>query len=349
MNYLLTIFIESLFFVSLKLFTVESLSGISGISCKSNLSPACWSQAARIDVDCFLFDEEDVMSWVSIDYDKCTNCCICVLRCERCFTQKKDTVTAQADENCCNLCGHCVSLCPTGAIVHHKMDMGNFPGIDEPITYKTEQFIQFIRERRSHRHFTKKNIPRNLLEQLIDAVRYAPTGSNDQNVEIMIVENPERIRRLSELTVDYFDRVGAAYAEQLERIHKGDEEIPQNLSLMEKFVRYRERMLLARGKGLDAIFYNAPAVIIFHSTIYGTTAKDNCVIASTTMGLLARTMGLETTYIGLLEIASRSYQPLIDELSLPKGNQVFSVLIAGYPKLNYLRTVDRRPIKTRWE
>ena len=67
------------------------------------------------------------------------------------------------------------------------------------------------------------------------------------------------------------------------------------------------------------------------------------------MGLLARTVGLETTYIGLLEIASRSYQPLIDELSLPKGNQVFSVLISGYPKLNYLRTVDRRPIKTRWE
>jgi nitroreductase len=163
------------------------------------------------------------------------------------------------------------------------------------------------------------------------------------------VDNRERIRRLSELTVDYFDRVGAAYAEQLERIHKGDEEIPQNLSLMEKFVRYRERMLLARGKGLDAIFYNAPAVIIFHSTIYGTTAKDNCVIASTTMGLLARTMGLETTYIGLLEIAARSYQPLIEELSLPKGNRVFSVLIAGYPKLRYLRTVDRRPIKTRWE
>jgi ferredoxin len=185
------------------------------------LFPACWSQAARIDGDCFLFDEEDVMSWVSIDYDKCTNCGICVLRCERCFTQKKDTVTVQADENCCNLCGHCVSLCPTGAVVHHKMDMKNFPDIDEPIT--------------------------------------------------------------------------------------------------------------------------------FHSTIYGATAKDNCVIASTTMGLLARTMDLETTYIGLFEIAARYDQPLIDELSLPKGNRVFSVLIAGYPKLRYLRTIDRRPIKTRWE
>jgi nitroreductase/NAD-dependent dihydropyrimidine dehydrogenase PreA subunit len=296
-----------------------------------------------------LIDEEDVMSWVSIDYDKCTNCGICVLRCERCFTQMEDFVAVQADENCCNLCGHCVSLCPPGAIVHHKMDMGNFPDIVKPITYKPDEFMQFIRERRSHRHFRKKRISRKLLEKLIDAVRYAPTGGNDQNVEIMVVEHPERIRRLSELTVDHFDRLGSGYVQQLERIRTGDEETPENLSVMEKFVRYRERMLRAREKGLDPIFYNAQAVIIFHSTIYGTTSKDNCVIASTTMGLLARTMGLETTYIGLFEIAARSCQPLMDELSLPKGNRVLSVLIAGYPNLRYLRTIDRRPIKTRWE
>ena len=289
------------------------------------------------------------MNWVSIDYDKCTNCGICVLRCERCFTKKKNTVSVQADENCCNLCGHCISLCPTVAIVHHKMDMDNFPDIDEPITFKPEEFIQFIRERRSHRHFRRKHIPRKDLEQLIDAVRYAPTGGNDQNVEIMVVENPERIRRLSELTVEHFDHVGAHYGEQLKKIHKESKEIPENISLMQKMVRYRERMRQARKKGLDPIFYGAPAVIIFHSTIHSVTAKDNCVIASTTMGLLARTMGLEMTYIGLLEIASRFYQPLIEELSLPEGHQVFSVLIAAYPKLNYLRTVDRRPIKTRWE
>lgn len=289
------------------------------------------------------------MSWVSIDYDKCTNCGICVLRCERCFTQKKDTVTVHADENCCNLCGHCVSLCPAGAVTSDKMDMGNFPEIDEPVTFHPEQFIQFIRERRSHRYFIKKPIPRKLLEHLIDAIRYAPTGSNEQNVEIMVVEYPERMRRLSELTVDHFVRLGAGYSQQLKRIRKGEEEIPENLSVIEKVVRYRDQMLRAREKGLDPIFYNAPAVIIFHSTGYGTTSKDNCVIASTTMGLLARTMGLETTYIGLLEIAARSYQPLQDELSLPKGNRVFSVLIAGYPKLRYLRTIDRKPIKTRWE
>jgi nitroreductase len=79
------------------------------------------------------------------------------------------------------------------------------------------------------------------------------------------------------------------------------------------------------------------------------TPKDNCVIASTTMGLLARTMGLETTYIAVFEGAWKGYKPLRDELGLPENHQVLSVLVIGYPKIKYLRTVDRKPIKTRWE
>ena len=72
------------------------------------------------------------------------------------------------------------------------------------------------------------------------------------------------------------------------------------------------------------------------------------LIASTTMNLTARTMGLEATYIGLFEFASKSYEPLIEELGLPPGHEVFSVLIMGYPILRFLRTVDRKPIKIKW-
>jgi hypothetical protein len=43
------------------------------------------------------------------------------------------------------------------------------------------------------------------------------------------------------------------------------------------------------------------------------------------------------------------YEPLSKELGLPPRHQVYSVLIMGYPKLKFLRTVDRKPMKTRWE
>ena len=110
----------------------------------------------------------------------------------------------------------------------------------------------------------------------------------------------------------------------------------------------RDQMQEAKEAGLDTVFHNAPAVLIFHSPAATSAPKDNGVIASTTVTLTAMTMGLESTYIGVFEAAS-TYRPIIKELGLPAGHKVFSVLIMGYPSLKYLRSVDRKPIKVRWE
>ncbi|MBW2623051.1 MAG: hypothetical protein JRD68_09120 [Deltaproteobacteria bacterium] len=59
-------------------------------------------------------------------------------------------------------------------------------------------------------------------------------------------------------------------------------------------------------------------------------------------------MGLESCYIGLFEPAANAYPLLIEELALPANHQVLSVLILGYPRMKYLRTVDRKPIPVRW-
>lgn len=289
------------------------------------------------------------MNWVLIDYEKCNHCGICMIRCARCFSKKDDQIIVQADANCCNLCGHCVSLCPTDAIVHHKLDMDNFSEVGEPITFETDEFIKFVRQRRSHRHFKDKQISRQDLETLIETTGYAPTGSNVQTVEIIVVQNPERIKKLSDLTIDFFDHAGAKAGQKIEKLKAEGKDTPEKIQAMESTMKYRDRLVLARKTGFDPIFYKVPALIIFHSPVQTSTPKDNCVIASTTMGLLARTMGLETTYIGLFEAASKTHQPLIDQLELPAGNQVFSALLIGYPKLKFLRTVDRKPIMTRWE
>jgi len=285
-------------------------------------------------------------SWVTIDKEKCIACGICLMRCPLVFSTKDDEMEANADADRCNLCGHCVSLCPTDAIVHSKLDMDNFGEIDEPVTFEPDTFIQFIRQRRSHRHFKDTAIPREDLEKLVDTCRYAPTGSNVQGVEILVVQDPEKRQRLSDLTLDFFEDFGAHAAEAAEKLKAEGQPLSE---FLKKSLRYRDRLGYARKMGFDAIFYWAPAVIIFHSAQGPSSPKDDCVIASTTMGLTARTMGLESTYIGLFEMASKGYEPLIEELALPPGHEVYSVLIMGYPRLKFLKTVDRKPIETRWE
>jgi nitroreductase len=229
------------------------------------------------------------------------------------------------------------------------MDMDNFKEISKKEIIKTNDFIQFVRERRTHRHFMKKKIPKKDLEKLIDTVRYAPTGGNDQTVEIILVQSPEKRKKLSDLAVDQVAAAGAELSRKLEELKAGNKGTREERLQIENMVNFRNFLVQAKKTGHDPVFYEAPAVAIFHSTVETVTPKDNCVIASTTMGLLARTLGLETTYIALFENASKASQPIRNALELPEKNQVFSVLVIGYPKFKYYRTVDRRPIRTRWE
>lgn len=289
------------------------------------------------------------MSWVSIDQDRCDACGLCVARCMLCFRNKGGEITVHADQDNCNLCGHCVALCPTEAIVHHQMDMGNFLETDDRVKYDTSDFVQFIRRRRSHRSFKNKKIPHGDLETLVDLCRYAPTGSNRQTVEIIVIEDKEKIRRLSDLTVDYFEKGIDRIEKKAQEVQAAGREIPENLQSMFGMVHTLKRVVTARRSGFEVIFHKAPAIMIFHAPTSTSTPKDDCVIASTTVVMAAMTMGLETCYIGLFEFAANTYPPIIEELKLPHGHKVFSVLILGYPKLKFLRTVDRKPMRVRWE
>jgi len=289
------------------------------------------------------------MTQVSINYDTCSNCQICVQTSQRCFSKKGDLVKVEANETTCVLCGRCVAICPSGSITHHTMDMNNFPEVGRRRAIDTDDFTQLIRERRSHRAFVNKPVPRQDLERLIDTVRYAPTGHNDQTVEIILLQNPQRRKTLSNLVVDFMALGRKKAAEELENLKAAGKATPEQLVELQSRVEFLGFITQARDEGRDPILYEAPAVAIFHSTTRSVTPKDNCVIAATTMGLFARTLGLETTYIALFEAAANAYEPLKKELGLPDEHRVFCVLVLGYPKVRYLRAVDRKPIKTTWE
>ncbi|MBW2061378.1 MAG: nitroreductase family protein [Deltaproteobacteria bacterium] len=289
------------------------------------------------------------MSWVSIEEDKCTDCGLCVAACMRCFTDNDGEIIVDANETNCNFCGHCVALCPTMAITHHKMNMDGFIEFDEDVQFDTSRFIQFIKKRRSHRSFKDKEISEKDLKTLVDVCRFAPTGSNVQTVEIVVVREPERIQKLSDLTVDFFKEMIDEVEQRAANLKAEGKNLPEDLEFALQTLEGRNRLILAREAGIDPIFHKAPAVMIFHSPQLTSTPKDNCVIAAQTVVLLAMTMGLETCYIGLFEAAANAFPPLMKELNFPAGHKVFSVLVLGYPRLKFLRSVDRKPIKVRWE
>jgi nitroreductase/NAD-dependent dihydropyrimidine dehydrogenase PreA subunit len=289
------------------------------------------------------------MIQISINKETCTACGICAEVMPRCIENRDGEITPIADDRTCVLCGRCVAVCPTSSIVHRTMDMENFLEVSRNPLISSTIFKQFVRERRSHRAFLDKKVPKELLEELIDAVRYAPTGHNDQSVEILLIQDGRMRKRASDMVVDFMGHGRSKVAADLEKLKAGGKATPDQLKELEGTLEFLDFIAQARNEGRDPILYDAPAVAVFHSAAKSITPKDNCMIAATTMGLYARTFGLETTYIGLFEPAANLYEPLKKELALPADHKVFSVLVLGYPKITYLRVVDRRPIKTRWE
>lgn len=286
------------------------------------------------------------MSWIEIDTDVCNECGTCVTICGRgCFTMIDDVVEARADASNCNRCGHCVAICPTAAIAHTQLNMEEFVELDNADDISTEQLIRFIRKRRSHRHFQDRKVPWETLMKLVDVCRYAPTGSNAQTVEILMVTDREKIRRFSELAVDYFRQTLLQAEKEVAEWEATGAAMPPALIRAKARIPMSRRHVAAWNAGRDPILRAAPAVLIFHSTPHSSTPKDDCVIAAHTVTLTAMTMGLETCYIGLLEMAAKESPALMAAIDLPPGNEVYSVLIIGYPKFQFARTVARKPIR----
>lgn len=290
------------------------------------------------------------MNWVLISNEKCNGCGLCLTRCTGCFSHKNGQILVKANQDTCNMCGHCISLCPTDAITHQMMDMSNFPPVDTNVIPNSMIFTKFIRQRRSHRHFKKKPIRKKDLETLIDICRYAPTGSNRQGVEIKVIQNPERVKYLSELSINYFIDIIKQIESQVEQIEKEGKPLPNDLDFLYSNTKRYKPFIMDRESGTDVIFRKAPCVMIFHSSSQSsTTPKDDCVIAAHTVSMLAITLGIQTCFIGLFTAAANAHPPIMNALSLPPDNSVHSVLILGYAKLNFLRAVDRKPIKVTWE
>ncbi|MEW6187313.1 MAG: nitroreductase family protein [Thermodesulfobacteriota bacterium] len=288
------------------------------------------------------------MSWVTIDQELCNGCGMCAKRCPRCFTINDGVVSAQADEDCCNLCGHCVALCATSAITHQRMDMENFPPLGKPADLSSDEFIRLVRRRRSYRSFRDKPVPREDIEKLIEMCRYCPTGSNMQSLQIEVVTRREKIKELSDRTVDYFMEAIEQVTKKIQKLGAQGKEIPPELMERKAFVERYSRLGLAKQMGVDPILHNAPLVMVFHSPPNPSTPKDDCVIAAQTVVLGAMTLGLGTCYIGLLTNAALNSPAVYQALGLPEGNTPYCVLVLGYPKLRFQKAVDRKPLQVQW-
>ena len=100
------------------------------------------------------------MGLLIIDQDKCKKDGICAKECPMAIIKLKDEeslpILVPGGEDICNSCGHCVAVCPNGALSHERVPMADSPLIEKDLEINEEQAVQFLRSRRSIRFFKKQ-------------------------------------------------------------------------------------------------------------------------------------------------------------------------------------------------
>lgn len=184
------------------------------------------------------------MEYISIDGLKCNCCGICVETCGAHIFALGDLGVQTRREETCIACGQCVAVCPLDAIRHKGLNIQDFLPVREDLKVSPEQIYHFLRARRSVRTFEPREVPREMMERPVDIGRYAPTGTNIQDVEFIVIQHPTQIAKLSRMA-------GIFYGRYLRKLEKSKEPVPYHTARrMDAFRLYYQHAL----EGKERIF-----------------------------------------------------------------------------------------------
>lgn len=266
------------------------------------------------------------MSLFTVDEKLCARDGICAMECPAFVIEMKDsgsfpTVTDGGQARCIN-CGHCVAVCPHGAISLARMPVDSCPPIDMKLALDEEHAEQFLRSRRSIRTYKKEDVDARTLNRLIDMARYAPTGSNSQLVQWLVVPAREKVVELTGLAVDWMRST-----------------VKENNPVAEAY--QMGGIVRAWDNGIDIISRGAPALVIAHGPESYPLMTIDSAIALSYLDLAAPSLGLGSCWAGFFMMAAGYWPPLAEALQLPEGHSSFGAMMVGYPKFKYQRLVER--------
>ena len=269
------------------------------------------------------------MSIVQVNEQTCTKCGVCVSTCQLGFIDMKEgEYPCQVSESeRCATCGICAAICPNGSIEHQYMPLETLPSINPSLKVNFDQMSQLLKSRRSIRAYKNTPVPREVLTSLIDAVRYAPTAGNMQEVKWLVIDDAERLKRLRE--------VGAKFwIESLKKVPNYDE-------VVDIFIKRKE-------SGYDIIFHSAPAVVVTYAEENNTMASIDCTIALSYFDLAANSVGLGCCWLGFFSFDANNYPPIKEMIALPDGYQFYGCMTVGYPKYHFSRIPLRNSSDITW-
>lgn len=170
--------------------------------------------------------------------------------------------------------------------------------------------LDFIKSRRSTRKFKNETVPTELIEQVVEAGRYAPSGGNSQSTHFIVIEKKEVLDKLADFAKTEFAK----------------------MEIQPDTYKSLVNSITASKNGNYVFHYNCPVLIVTaNKKNYGNNIAD-CACALENMMLMANALDLGSVWINQLRWLNENPVLLaaMREIGLKDDERVYGALALGY-------------------
>lgn len=203
--------------------------------------------------------------------------------------------------------------------------------------------IEAIKRRRSARSYKPDPVPREMIEAIIDAGNWAPTGLNQQCWRFVVVEEDAFRRKLAAAALPTWQKAIDSWI--------GSQNDQIRAYLTDLFSRclgwppqpYEE--MLRRGRDLaEGMYWGAPVIIFCIGT--AAHAAQECAMVCQNMMLAATALGLGSCCVGFGSHVTHD-EEIVEALELKDNEKIYGPIVVGYPEI-YPDAPPKKPPAIKW-
>ncbi len=274
---------------------------------------------------------KDTLDFV-VNAEKCIRCGKCTADCQNRAIEpdpvtKLPRVAPDGGSDRCMHCRHCLMICPAGAIsVDGVKPEDCLPSCQVLPSY--DAMVDLIRSRRSVRNYKQKNVDKKILADLLDAMRYVPTGVNFHQLHFAVIDDID-------VMSTYRRKIYRKVRELFEAGNLPEDQKQRFSNIYHQF-----------NEGKDPVFRTAPHMLLVSVPENAPCPEADPLIAVSYFELLANAHGIATCWFGRIMMMQRGLMPeLFQPFGLPDGYRPGYAILFGESNSVFPRTGNPDPVK----